>query len=87
MKRTIRWKRDFSGREVEALCDGKPLPALPPSEQGELSCLIQDWSSQKGSLTFVEVLDGSDHRPYVFIDIANGRTISGIPRDAFEFVD
>lgn len=91
MNRTIKWNRDHSGREIEALSDGKPMPALPqPDKEGELSCVAQDWSYKKGTLTFVKILDAPGHhvhRPCAFIDIANGCTISGIPRDSFEFVD
>jgi hypothetical protein len=83
---TIIWKRDFSGWEVEALCNGEPLPALPRSEQGALSCRTEEWSYKKGDRTLVKIQDRSGQGLFTFIDLENRRAISGIPRDAFEFV-
>jgi len=87
MRRTIKWRRDYSGREVEPLCNGKPLGALPQPGLGKLSSVTQEWSYKAGEVAPVEVLDGSDQRQYVFIDLTSGHTISEIPRDAFDFLD
>ncbi len=85
--RTIRWKRSLSGREVEVICNGKPLEALPQGGPFTEPPLVSQWSYEKGQIVRVETLDGSDCRDYVFHDVTNERVITGVPGDAFEFID
>jgi len=88
MVRFIRWTRDFLAKEVETMCNGKPLASLPPSSNQSTDVpLVEQRLYPKGEITQVEILDGSPRRVYVLHDVTNERFISGVSRDAFKFID
>src|SRR6266545_3615155 len=85
MIRTIRWKRDICGEDPELFINGEPTAALPQSGEGDSQ--MQKWTCPAGQVIQVLIQNGSAYRPYVFIDIRNNRTVCGIPRDVFDFID
>lgn len=85
--RRIQWLRNISNLEKEAFIGKIPMGALP-TKDGDLTEGALHWSYNEGDVVRVQVLLKSpDELWYEFRDVEQGHSISGIPRDAFTFLD
>jgi hypothetical protein len=82
----IEWKLDVCGEEPEVFSGRKPVGAVP-QEAGTLKSGCLRWSYKKGERTRVQVLTNEKSHKYWFLDVQRAHQISGIPCDAFRFVD
>lgn len=83
--RKIVWLREISGEEPEVLQGKEPLPAVPGGI-GDLAVGRLKWSYNTGQQTRVQELESNPEKCR-FLDVDRGYEITGVPCDAFRFLD